>query len=141
MALGVSARVVVPETAPRIKREGISSFGAEVVRHGETYDEAEKLAQGDERHLKAVLVSYAEQASRQGDFKRSLETLERLQGYAKQTRIPAGIAIREAVKEWMSDEGRGTMILERIGERRGQVESGEREDDDQLTGIELGLLA
>lgn len=43
-ALSVSARVVVPETAPRMKREGISSFGAEVVRHGQTYDEAERLA-------------------------------------------------------------------------------------------------
>jgi serine/threonine protein kinase/tetratricopeptide (TPR) repeat protein len=46
------------------------------------FDEAEKLAHGDEGQLKAVLVSYAEQASRQGDFKRSLETLERLQRLA-----------------------------------------------------------
>jgi threonine dehydratase len=43
-ALGVSARVVVPENASRIKREGITSFGAEIIRHGATYDEAEKLA-------------------------------------------------------------------------------------------------
>ena len=41
--LGVSVRVVMPETAPRCKREGISSFGAEIVRHGNSYDEAEKM--------------------------------------------------------------------------------------------------
>ena len=46
------------------------------------FDEAEKLAEGDERQLKAVLVSYSEQASQQGDFTRSLETLERLQRLA-----------------------------------------------------------
>ena len=43
------------------------------------FDEAEKLAHGDEAQLKAVLISYAEQAGRQGDFTRSLEALERLQ--------------------------------------------------------------
>jgi serine/threonine protein kinase/tetratricopeptide (TPR) repeat protein len=46
------------------------------------FDEAEVLAHGDEAQLKAVLVSYSEQASRQGDFKRSLDTLERLQHLA-----------------------------------------------------------
>jgi serine/threonine protein kinase/tetratricopeptide (TPR) repeat protein len=46
------------------------------------FDEAETLAHGDEGQLKAVLVSYAEQANQQGDFRRSLETLERLQRLA-----------------------------------------------------------
>src|SRR5438045_3286462 len=36
-ALSISARVVVPDSAPRMKREGISSFGAEIIRHGESY--------------------------------------------------------------------------------------------------------
>jgi threonine dehydratase len=41
--LGVAVRVVMPETAPRCKREGISSFGGEIVRHGQSYDDAEKM--------------------------------------------------------------------------------------------------
>ena len=41
--LGVAVRVVMPESAPRCKREGISSFGGEIVRHGQTYDDAEKM--------------------------------------------------------------------------------------------------
>lgn len=41
--LGVSVRVVVPDTAPRVKREGISSFGGEMVRHGIGRDEAERM--------------------------------------------------------------------------------------------------
>jgi threonine dehydratase len=41
--LGVAVRVVMPDTAPRCKREGISSFGGEIVRHGHTYDDAEKM--------------------------------------------------------------------------------------------------
>jgi tetratricopeptide (TPR) repeat protein len=46
------------------------------------FEEAERLAQGDAVQLKAVLLSYAEQATRQGDFKRSLEALERLEKVA-----------------------------------------------------------
>lgn len=41
--LGVSVRVVMPDSAPRCKREGISGFGGEIVRHGPSYDEAEKM--------------------------------------------------------------------------------------------------
>jgi eukaryotic-like serine/threonine-protein kinase len=43
------------------------------------FEEAEKLAAGDAALLKGVLLSYAEQGTRQGDFKRALEALERLQ--------------------------------------------------------------
>jgi serine/threonine protein kinase/tetratricopeptide (TPR) repeat protein len=43
------------------------------------FDEAEKLAAGDLAHLEDVLLSSAEQATRQGDFKHARETLERLQ--------------------------------------------------------------
>jgi serine/threonine protein kinase/predicted ATPase len=41
--------------------------------------EAEKIADGDEKLLEAVLVTMAEHAARRGDFARSLELLERLQ--------------------------------------------------------------
>jgi tetratricopeptide (TPR) repeat protein len=43
------------------------------------FDEAETLAAGDAALLKGVLLSFAEQATRQGDFKRALDALERLQ--------------------------------------------------------------
>jgi eukaryotic-like serine/threonine-protein kinase len=45
---------------------------------GARFEEAERLAAGDVALLKGVLLSYAEQATRQGDFKRALEVLERL---------------------------------------------------------------
>jgi serine/threonine protein kinase/predicted ATPase len=44
--------------------------------------QAEKIAGGDESLLKAVLAAGAGQAVRQGDFKRSLALLERLQKFA-----------------------------------------------------------
>lgn len=56
-AMDIPARVVVPEDAPRIKREGISSFGAEVVRHGASYDEAEHLARQMAQEEDAIFVS------------------------------------------------------------------------------------
>ena len=40
---------------------------------------AEQIATSDEALVKQVLVAYGEQASRQGDFKRTLELLERMQ--------------------------------------------------------------
>ena len=67
------------------------------------------------------------------------ETLERLQGYSKQTGIPPGVVIREAIKDWVSDEGRGTLIRERIEERRGEAESDESVDTH--SDIHLGLSA
>jgi hypothetical protein len=69
------------------------------------------------------------------------ETLERLRGYSKQTRIPPSIVIREAIKDWISDEGRGTIIRGRVEERRAKVESDEIVDTDQLFDIQLGLSA
>jgi threonine dehydratase len=56
-AMGIPARVVVPDEAPRIKREGISSFGAEVVRHGACYDDAEKLARRIAADGEAIFIS------------------------------------------------------------------------------------
>ena len=42
--LGFQAKIVVPTHAPQVKVEGIRQFGAELLLHGETYDEAEKKA-------------------------------------------------------------------------------------------------
>jgi threonine dehydratase len=40
-ALGCSARIVMPATTPRIKRDAVAALGADVVLHGDTYDEAQ----------------------------------------------------------------------------------------------------
>jgi tetratricopeptide (TPR) repeat protein len=49
---------------------------------GARFEEAERLAEGDAALLQGVLLSYAEQATRQGDFKRVLDAFERLQKVA-----------------------------------------------------------
>jgi serine/threonine protein kinase/tetratricopeptide (TPR) repeat protein len=46
------------------------------------FEEAEELAEGDAALLRLVLISSAEQSARQGDFKRSLEALGRLEKVA-----------------------------------------------------------
>lgn len=40
----VSAKIVVPENTPQTKRAGIKRFGAELIVHGATYDDAEAHA-------------------------------------------------------------------------------------------------
>lgn len=42
--LGFSAMIVVPETTPHVKIEGIKKFGADLVLFGDNYDAAEKKA-------------------------------------------------------------------------------------------------
>jgi threonine dehydratase len=42
--LGYPARIVVPETTPKIKIDGIKKYGADLVLFGDTYDEAEQKA-------------------------------------------------------------------------------------------------
>jgi threonine dehydratase len=42
--LGYPARIVVPETTPKIKIDGIKKYGAGLVLFGDTYDEAEQKA-------------------------------------------------------------------------------------------------
>lgn len=42
--LGFFARIVVPETTPQVKIDGIKRYGADLVLFGDTYDEAEAKA-------------------------------------------------------------------------------------------------
>lgn len=42
--LGLRAKIIVPETAPKKKADKIRKYDVELVIHGKTYDEAEKLA-------------------------------------------------------------------------------------------------
>lgn len=61
-ALGIPVRVVVPESAPRCKREGISGFGGELIRHGASVVEAEKMARRLAALRDALFVSSSEDA-------------------------------------------------------------------------------
>ena len=58
--LGIPVRVVVPESAPRCKREGISSFGAELIRQGTSMVEAEKAGRRVAALRDALFVSPCE---------------------------------------------------------------------------------
>jgi len=41
---GIRAVIVMPKTTPRIKVKSVQSYGAEIVLHGNTYDDARELA-------------------------------------------------------------------------------------------------
>ncbi len=58
--LGIPVRVVVPDSAARCKREGISSFGAELIRQGATTVEAEKAGRRVAALRDALFVSPCE---------------------------------------------------------------------------------
>jgi threonine dehydratase len=56
-ALDLSARVVVPSTAPRVKREAIAALGAALEVHGASYEEAEARARQIAAQSGAVFIS------------------------------------------------------------------------------------
>ncbi len=60
--LGIPVRVVVPETTPRCKREGISGFAGELIRHGANPVEAEKMGRRLAVLRDALFVSSSEDA-------------------------------------------------------------------------------
>lgn len=55
--LGVQARIVMPAYAARRKIAGVSRYGADVVLHGATYDEAEAAARRMERDEALTYIS------------------------------------------------------------------------------------
>jgi threonine dehydratase len=55
--LGIPALVVLPESAPRVKREAIAAMGAKVRLHGAGYDEAEARARAIAAEAGASFVS------------------------------------------------------------------------------------
>jgi threonine dehydratase len=56
-ALGIRAEIVVPSTAPEVKRRGIAAFGAEIVLAGNDYQAAEDTAHQRAADSGAVFVS------------------------------------------------------------------------------------
>lgn len=55
--LGINATVVMPKHAPRRKIDGVMYYGANVILHGDIYDDAERFARQLEQDQKAVFVS------------------------------------------------------------------------------------
>ncbi len=56
-ALGVRARVIVPASAPSVKRQAIAAFGAPCEVVGATYEDAERAARAEAERTGAVFVS------------------------------------------------------------------------------------
>jgi threonine synthase len=54
--LGCSATIVMPSTTPKIKIDAVKARGAEVILHGDTYDEAYAEAKRLERARKLAFV-------------------------------------------------------------------------------------
>lgn len=59
-SVGIPVRVVVPESAPRCKREAITSFGGELIRHAASLVEAEKMGRRLAALRDALFVSPCE---------------------------------------------------------------------------------
>jgi len=60
--LGVSALIVVPESAPQTKKDGIRRLGGELIEYGANYDEAEQYAVRRCRETNRVFVHGFESA-------------------------------------------------------------------------------
>ncbi len=56
-ALGIKARVIVPSTTPRVKREAIAALGAELGVEGASYEQAEAHARALAGESGAIFVS------------------------------------------------------------------------------------
>lgn len=79
-ALGVKATIVMPVTAPIVKVNATKSYGAQVILHGEFYDEAFAMAKELEREKGYVFVHpYQDPYVIAGQGTIGLEVLEELQ--------------------------------------------------------------
>jgi len=88
--LGVSATVVVPETASPAKVDALRTSGAELVLFGPTYDEAEAHGRHLARELRLPFISaYNDEAVVAGGGSVALEVFEDLPG-VRTLIVPAG---------------------------------------------------
>jgi threonine dehydratase len=75
--LGIPATVVMPETSPIIKRKRVQGYGAELVIHGQTYDDAYDLAKDRAESTGCAFVpSFDDVSIIQGQGTIGLELLE-----------------------------------------------------------------
>jgi threonine dehydratase len=77
--LGFSAKIVVPETTPRVKVDGIRKWGADLVLYGDGYDEAEQKAKELAKKDKCAYISpYDDELIVAGHGTAGLEIIEAL---------------------------------------------------------------
>lgn len=92
--LGVRARIYLPSTTPRQKRDRVASFGAgfvTVVVRGETYDDAAAAAKADSAESGATLVpAFDHEQIIAGQGTVTAEILEQLDGTPDLVIVPVG---------------------------------------------------
>ncbi len=87
---GVKATIVMPETAPMIKVLATQKYGAEVILHGEYYDQAyEKAMQTAQSEGQVFIHPYQDQKVIAGQGTIGLEILEEMENI-KQVIVPIG---------------------------------------------------
>ncbi len=87
---GVKATIVMPETAPMIKVLATQKYGAEVILHGEYYDQAyEKALQTAQSEGQVFIHPYQDQKVIAGQGTIGLEILEEMENI-KQVVVPIG---------------------------------------------------
>jgi threonine dehydratase len=89
--LGIDARIVMPATTPRIKIAAVESLGAQIVLHGDSYDEA--AAHGRalcEREGRILIHPYDDDAVIAGQGTVALELLAQHAGRIDAVFIPVG---------------------------------------------------
>ncbi len=78
---GIQARIVMPETTPLVKVSATANYGAEIVLHGQNYDEAYAEAAEQSRALKlCFLHPFDDPAVIAGQGSLGLELLEQVPG-------------------------------------------------------------
>jgi threonine dehydratase len=90
-ALGIDARIVMPLTTPRIKVDAVATFGAAIVLHGDSYDEA--AAHGAAlaaREGRTLVHPYDDDAVIAGQGTVAMELLAQRHGRIDAVFIPVG---------------------------------------------------
>lgn len=89
--LGLKALIVMPKTTPTIKVSSVKSYGAEVVLHGNAYDEAYQHAQGiaQERGM-TFIHPYDDPDVIAGQGTIAMEILRQYQGELHAVFVPVG---------------------------------------------------
>lgn len=88
---GITATIVMPKTTPRIKVEAVRKLGAEVVLHGNAYDDASQHAYKLIEQSGAVYIPpYDDPAIIAGQATVAVELLEQHPGHIDAVFVPAG---------------------------------------------------
>jgi len=89
--LGVSSKIIMPTTTPKIKIDSVSRLGAQIVLHGDTYDDAYEYALVlAEQEGKSFIHPYDDPEVISGQGTIAVEILKQCQGSPHAVFIPVG---------------------------------------------------